>query len=329
MRDAPDKLVHDVEALGRVLDQVKSSIGRVIFGQHDVIEQTLITIISGGHVLLIGVPGLAKTKLVETLGVAFGLDEARIQCTPDLMPADIIGSEVLEEAESGRRSFRFIRGPVFCQLLMADEINRASPRTQSALLQAMQEKRVSIAGQYHPLPEPFHVLATQNPLEQEGTYPLPEAQLDRFLLQVNVGYPDIAAERKMLMATTGVAEEKALRVMTSEELMAAQRVIRQIPVGESVVEAILRLVRAGRPEATEIAELRGQIAWGPGPRASQALMLACRARALLEGRLAPSVDDVVALAPPVLRHRMALTFAARADGVTIGDVIGRLVEPLG
>ena len=218
MRDAPDKLVNDVEALGRTLDQVKASIGRVIFGQHDVIEQTLITVMSGGHVLLIGVPGLAKTKLVETLGVAFGLDEARIQCTPDLMPADIIGSEVLEEADSGRRSFRFIRGPVFCQLLMADEINRASPRTQSALLQAMQEKRVSVAGQYHPLPEPFHVLATQNPLEQEGTYPLPEAQLDRFLLQVNVGYPDLAAERKMLMATTGVAEEKAVLVdLRSEE----------------------------------------------------------------------------------------------------------------
>jgi len=328
MRDAPDKLVHDVEALGRVLDQVKSSIGRVIFGQHDVIEQTLITIMSGGHVLLIGVPGLAKTKLVETLGVAFGLDEARIQCTPDLMPADIIGSEVLEEAESGRRSFRFIRGPVFCQLLMADEINRASPRTQSALLQAMQEKRVSIAGQYHPLPEPFHVLATQNPLEQEGTYPLPEAQLDRFLLQVNVGYPDLAAERKMLMATTGVAEEKALRVMTAEELTGAQRVIRQIPVGESVVEAILKLARAGRPESSDIPEVKTHVAWAPGPRASQALMLACRARAVVQGRLAPSVDDVIALAPPILRHRMALNFAARADGVTVEHVIEKLCDPL-
>jgi MoxR-like ATPase len=328
MRDAPDKLVHDVEALGRTLDQAKASIGRVIFGQHEVIEQTLITIMSGGHVLLIGVPGLAKTKLVETLGVVFGMDEARIQCTPDLMPADIIGSEVLEEAESGRRSFRFIRGPVFCQLLMADEINRASPRTQSALLQAMQEKRVSIAGQYHPLPEPFHVLATQNPLEQEGTYPLPEAQLDRFLLQVNVGYPDLAAERRMMLSTTGVGEEKAVKVMSAEDLTAAQRVIRQIPVGESVVEAILKLSRSGRPETTEIAEVKQHVAWAPGPRASQALMLACRARAVVQGRLAPSVDDVVALAPPILRHRMALNFAARADGVTVDDVIAKLCEPL-
>ncbi len=328
MRDAPDKLVRDVEALGRTLDQVKSSIGRVIFGQHDVIEQTLITILSGGHVLLIGVPGLAKTKLVETLGVAFGLDEARIQCTPDLMPADIIGAEVLEEAESGRRSFRFIRGPVFCQLLMADEINRASPRTQSALLQAMQEKRVSVAGQYHPLPEPFHVLATQNPLEQEGTYPLPEAQLDRFLLQVNVGYPDLAAERRMMLSTTGVEEEKAVKVFTAEELLAAQRVIRQIPVGESVVEAILKLSRSGRPETSDVAEVKQHVAWAPGPRASQALMLACRARAVVQGRLAPSVDDVIALAPPILRHRMALNFAARADGVTVEHVIAKLCEPL-
>ena len=328
MRDAPDKLVHEVEALGRVLDQAKGSIGRVIFGQHEVIEQTLITIMSGGHVLLIGVPGLAKTKLVETLGVVFGLDEARIQCTPDLMPADIIGSEVLEEADSGRRSFRFIRGPVFCQLLMADEINRASPRTQSALLQAMQEKRVSIAGQYHPLPEPFHVLATQNPLEQEGTYPLPEAQLDRFLLQVNVGYPDLAAERRMMLSTTGVGEERAVKVMGAEDLTAAQRVIRQIPVGESVVEAILKLSRSGRPETSEIAEVKQHVAWAPGPRASQALMLACRARAVVQGRLAPSVDDVVALAPPILRHRMALNFAARADGVTVDDVIAKLCEPL-
>jgi MoxR-like ATPase len=328
MRDAPDKLVREVESLGRTLDQVKSSIGRVIFGQHDVIEQTLITIMSGGHVLLIGVPGLAKTKLVETLGVVFGLDEARIQCTPDLMPADIIGSEVLEEAESGRRSFRFIRGPVFCQLLMADEINRASPRTQSALLQAMQEKRVSVAGQYHPLPEPFHVLATQNPLEQEGTYPLPEAQLDRFLLQVNVGYPDLAAERRMMLTTTGVEEEKAVKVLSAEELQQAQRVIRQIPVGESVVEAILKLSRSGRPETSDIVDVKQHVAWAPGPRASQALMLACRARAVVQGRLAPSVDDVVALAPPILRHRMALNFAARADGVTVEDVIAKLCEPL-
>ena len=319
-------LAAEIDTLGQRLAAVRERIGRVIFGQREVIDQALITLLAGGHALLIGVPGLAKTRLVETLGTVLGLEDKRIQCTPDLMPADILGSEVLEESESGRRSFRFIEGPVFCQLLMADEINRASPRTQSALLQAMQEGRVSVAGQYHPLPKPFHVLATQNPLEQEGTYPLPEAQLDRFLLQIDVGYPDLDAERQMLIATTGIAEETASTVLTTAELAQAQRLVRRVPVGESVVEAILKLVRAARPGSN--AETDAQIAWGPGPRASQALMLACRARALLEGRFAPSVDDVVALAPPVLRHRMALTFATRAEGVELSQVIGRLIEPL-
>ena len=319
-------LAAEIDTLGQRLAAVRDRIGRVIFGQREVIDQALITLLAGGHALLIGVPGLAKTRLVETLGTVLGLEDKRIQCTPDLMPADILGSEVLEESESGRRSFRFIQGPVFCQLLMADEINRASPRTQSALLQAMQEGRVSVAGQYHPLPKPFHVLATQNPLEQEGTYPLPEAQLDRFLLQIDVGYPDLDAERQMLIATTGIAEETASTVLTTAELAQAQRLVRRVPVGESVVEAILKLVRAARPGSN--AETDAQIAWGPGPRASQALMLACRARALLEGRFAPSVDDVVALAPPVLRHRMALTFATRAEGVELSQVIGRLIEPL-
>ncbi len=321
-------LVAEVDALGQKLAQVRERIGRVIFGQREVVDQALITLLAGGHCLLIGVPGLAKTRLVETLGTVLGLDDKRIQCTPDLMPADILGSEVLEESESGRRSFRFIPGPVFAQLLMADEINRASPRTQSALLQAMQEGRVSVGGQYHPLPRPFHVLATQNPLEQEGTYPLPEAQLDRFLLQIDVGYPDIDSERRMLIATTGVAEDVAVAAMTSTELAAAQRLVRRVPVGESVVEAILSLVRSGRPEDSDVDETKRHVAWGPGPRASQALMLACRARALLEGRLSPSIDDVVALAPPVLRHRMALNFAARADGITMTRIIDRLVAPL-
>jgi MoxR-like ATPase len=321
-------LLAEVEALGARLALVRERIGRVIFGQGEVVDQALITLLAGGHALLIGVPGLAKTRLVETLGTILGMDDKRIQCTPDLMPADIIGSEVLEESETGRRSFRFIPGPVFCQLLMADEINRASPRTQSALLQAMQEGRVSVAGQYHPLPRPFHVLATQNPLEQEGTYPLPEAQLDRFLLQIDVGYPDLEAERRMLIATTGIVEEKAVPVMTSQELLQAQRLVRRIPVGESVVEAILALVRAGRPETSRVTEAQKHVAWGPGPRASQALMLACRARALLEHRLAPSVDDVLALAAPVLRHRMALNFAARADGVTLTQIIDKLTIPL-
>jgi MoxR-like ATPase len=276
---------------------------------------------------VIGVPGLAKTRLVETLGTVFGLDDKRVQCTPDLMPADILGSEVLEETDSGRRAFRFIAGPVFCQVLMADEINRASPRTQSALLQAMQEHRVTVAGEHHDLPRPFHVLATQNPLEQEGTYPLPEAQLDRFLMEIGIGYPDLDDERHMLIATTGVEEAEAVPVMTAEELLAAQRVVRRVPVGESVVEAILALVRMGRPEESELPEIRGQVAWGPGPRASQSLMLAVRARALLDGRLAPSIDDVIELANPVLRHRMALNFTARAEGVRVDDIIDRLCEP--
>ena len=255
-----------------------------------------------------------------------GVDDRRIQFTPDLMPADILGSEVLEESETGQRSFRFIKGPIFCQLLMADEINRASPRTQSALLQAMQERRVSIAGTYHPIPEPFYVLATQNPLEQEGTYPLPEAQLDRFLIQIDVGYPDEDAERDMMVATTGLEEQTPPQILNAEQLIAAQRLVRQIPVGERVVEGILAVVRAGRPDSSDLEEVVSHVAWGPGPRASQALMLACRARALLQGRLSPSLDDVLELAPPVLRHRMALNFAARAEGVTIDAIIARLCE---
>ena len=323
-----DRLVDAADRLSARLKQARQSVGRVIFGQEQVVEQTLITVLSGGHGLLIGVPGLAKTRLVETLGKVLGLAERRVQCTPDLMPADIIGAEVLEDAPDGRRAFRFIEGPVFCQLLMADEINRASPRTQSALLQAMQEGRVSVAGHYHALPKPFHVLATQNPLEQEGTYPLPEAQLDRFLLQIDVGYPDRAAEKTMLLATTGAAEAAVEPVLTAAELIAAQALASSLPVPESVVEGILGLVRSARPEGNDRPEIAGQIGWGPGPRAGQALMLAVRARALINGRLAPSLDDVIALAKPVLQHRMALTFAARADGATLPKLIDTLVEPL-
>lgn len=322
-------LLADIEKLGATLQSVRGRIAEVIFGQQDVVEQTLVTLLAGGHLLLIGVPGLAKTKLVETLGTVLGLDAKRVQCTPDLMPADIIGSEVLEEGEAGRRQFRFLRGPVFAQILMADEINRASPRTQSALLQAMQERRVSVGGNYHTLPAPFHVLATQNPLEQEGTYPLPEAQLDRFLLQVDVGYPDLDAERQMLLATTGTAEAKPQQAMDAASLMHAQALIRRVPVGENVIEAILRLVRAGRPGESEIEAVRKHVIWGPGPRASQSLMLAARARAVLDGRLSPSLDDVAALAAPILRHRMALSFAARADGITLDGIVAKLREGLG
>ena len=323
-----DMIVRAAETTAGHIRSAKAAIGTVIFGQEKVVEQALVTVLSGGHALLIGVPGLAKTKLVETMGTVLGLDARRIQFTPDLMPSDILGSEVLEESAGGRRNFRFLPGPVFAQLLMADEINRASPRTQSALLQAMQEQHVTVAGARHDLPKPFHVLATQNPLEQEGTYPLPEAQLDRFLMEIDVDYPDIEAERRILFDTTGAEESKAKQTMTAEDLVTAQRLVRRLPVGESVMEAILALVRSARP-GPEGGEGARHIAWGPGPRASQALMLAVRARALLDGRLAPSVDDVLALAEPVLKHRMALTFAARAEGETVSAVVGRLKARLG
>lgn len=314
-------------ALERVA-AARASIGTVIFGQEQVVEQTLVTLIAGGHGLLVGVPGLAKTKLVDTLGTVLGLDSRRVQFTPDLMPADILGSEIMEESESGKRAFRFVRGPIFAQLLMADEINRASPRTQSALLQSMQEYHVTVAGERHDLPKPFHVLATQNPLEQEGTYPLPEAQLDRFLMQIDVTYPDRKAEKRILIETTGESDAAAKPAMTADDLMSTQRLVRRLPVGESVVEAILDLVRSARPGEGDAAITR-HIAWGPGPRAAQALMLASRARALVDGRLAPSIDDIRALAEPVLKHRMALTFAARAEGETIAGVVKKLTARFG
>ncbi|WP_313664886.1 MoxR family ATPase [Shinella sp.] len=307
---------------------IRKEVSKVIFGQESVVEQTMLAVLSGGHALLVGVPGLAKTKLVVTLGTVLGLASSRIQFTPDLMPSDILGSEVMDQDENGKRSFRFVPGPIFTQLLMADEINRASPRTQSALLQAMQEYHVTVAGARNDLPKPFHVLATQNPLEQEGTYPLPEAQLDRFLLQVDVDYPELAAERQILLETTGVSETRAEAAISAERLVEIQTLIRQMPVSEKVLDAILSLVRAARP-GNGIASTDKHVAWGPGPRAGQAMMLCARARALYEGRLAPSVDDVLALAEPVLQHRMALTFAARAEGMSVRDVIADLVRQAG
>jgi len=310
------------------LAKAKSSIQTVILGQDNVVDLSIAAILSGGHALLVGVPGLAKTLLVETLGTVLGLDNNRVQFTPDLMPSDIIGSEVLEEGAKGKRSFRFIEGPVFTQLLMADEINRASPRTQSALLQAMQEKTVTVAGQHYELPKPFHVLATQNPIEQEGTYPLPEAQLDRFLMQIDVDFPDLDTEKQILIATTGSSEAKASKVLTPKALIDMQKLVRELPIGEGVVDAILSLVRNARPDQSALGEIKEQVAWGPGPRAGQSLMLASRARALMDGRLSPSIDDVLALAGPVLQHRMALTFSARADGVTLENTIDRLKESI-
>ncbi len=310
------------------LNAAKAGIGEVILGQEKVVELSMAAILSGGHALLVGVPGLAKTLLVETLGTVLGLDDKRVQFTPDLMPADIVGSEVLEETAKGKRSFRFIPGPVFCQLLMADEINRASPRTQSALLQAMQERFVTVAGIRHDLPAPFHVLATQNPIEQEGTYPLPEAQLDRFLFQIDVGFPDLGTEKDILIATTGATQAKAKKVLTPKQLMDMQSLVRKLPIGEKVVDAILTLVRNARPGQSALSDIQETVAWGPGPRAGQALMLASRAKALMDGRLSPSIDDVLELATPVLQHRMALTFAARADGKSISQTIAALKESI-
>jgi len=321
MKTAADAIAEADAAFAR-LEAVRAAVARVIFGQEAAVEAALVTLLSGGHGLIVGVPGLAKTKLVETLAVVLGLSERRIQFTPDLMPSDILGSEVLDQAADGSRSFRFIRGPVFAQLVMADEINRASPRTQSALLQAMQEHHVTVAGLRHDLPAPFHVLATQNPLEQEGTYPLPEAQLDRFLLEIDLDYPDRDTERRILIETTGRDEATAERLLDDGELQRLQALVRRLPVGTRIVEAILDLVRAARPGA----DTSGDIAWGPGPRAAQSLMLAVRARALLTGRYAPSLDDVAALAVPVLKHRMALTFEARARRRSVAEVVGLILE---
>ncbi|QFU07494.1 ATPase family associated with various cellular activities (AAA) [Rhodobacteraceae bacterium THAF1] len=322
-----DPILDEIDALGDKLAQARTSITKRFIGQTRVVDLVLSTLLCGGHGLLIGLPGLGKTRLVETLSTVMGLDGKRVQFTPDLMPADILGSEVLETGQDGARAFKFIEGPIFCQLLMADEINRASPRTQSALLQAMQEKSVTVAGQTHPLAAPFHVLATQNPIEQEGTYPLPEAQLDRFLVQIDVPYPDRETERDILMATTGAEEEVAHAVFTDHDLIAAQLLLRRMPVGDGVIEAILDLVRACRPEEDSAPEvIRENVGWGPGPRAAQALMLTVRARALLDGRLVPNVEDVADMAGPVLTHRMALTFAARARGIVLPDVIAQTVD---
>ena len=318
--------VADAEAATEALARVKAEIGKAVFGQEKVVELSLAAVLAGGHALLIGAPGLAKTRLVEAMGTALGLANQRIQFTPDLMPSDILGSEVLDESPSGERSFRFIKGPVFTQLLMADEINRASPRTQSALLQAMQEKHVTVAGARHDLPAPFHVLATQNPIEQEGTYPLPEAQLDRFLLKVDVSYPDLDTERRILIETTRGAEAPVKSALTPAELMKIQALVRQMPVGEKLVATILNLIREARPEQTSDARVKRLVDWGPSPRAGQALMLAARARALLRGRLAPSMEDVEALADPCLGHRMAMRYDPTGDAPKLSDLINDLVR---
>lgn len=306
------------------LHNAKAEIEKIIIGQTETVTFALCALLSSGHFLLTGLPGLGKTKLVDTLGTVLGMETRRVQCTPDLMPADILGSEVLDNNNQGERHFRFIKGPVFSQLLMADEINRASPRTQSALLQAMQEKKITVGGKDYPLPAPFHVMATQNPLELEGTYPLPEAQLDRFLLQVVIGYPNAEDEKKIMLATTGNRLPEARQVMTPDDLLQAQDLVRSMPVGEQVVDAILKLVQSGRPEQSHISDVKKFVKWGPGPRSAQAFMLATRARALLDGRLTPSIEDVVALAPAILSHRMAVHFTARAEGHSVDTIVRQI-----
>jgi MoxR-like ATPase len=320
----------DFDRAGEKLGQARAAIGEVFLGQKQVVDEVMATLMAGGHGLIVGVPGLGKTLLVETVADVFGLSTRRVQFTPDLMPADILGSEVLEDANDGSRAFRFVEGPVFCQLLMADEINRASPRTQSALLQAMQERKVAVGGLNRPLPQPFHVLATQNPIEQEGAYPLPEAQLDRFLMEIRVDFPDAETERSILDKTTGTELSEAPQAFTDTELMDVQALVRAMPIGETVVDGLLRMVRSARPGAVDSPLPMNAVSWGPGPRASQALSLAARARALLDGRLSPSTDDVAALAPAVLRHRMALTYTAEIeDGLDIDAAIQRLIGMLG
>ena len=305
---------------GRFAD-ARAAIEQVVIGQRKVVDLALIALLAGGHALIVGLPGLAKTRLVKALGAVMGLDTRRIQFTPDLVPSDILGAEVLETGADGSRAFRFLPGPIFGQLLMADEINRASPRTQSALLEAMQERQVTAAGATRPLPAPFHVLATQNPIEQDGTYPLPEAQLDRFLFQIDVGYPSLDDERDILLTTTGSHDELPTAILSPTDLLAAHSLLPRMPVPDGVVEAILRIVRAARPSADQ-----PDILWGPGPRGAQALLVGARARAFLDGRSAPILEDVEALLAPALSHRLALNYGARASGRGIPDLIARLAE---
>ena len=288
----------------------------------------LLCLLAGGHALLVGVPGLAKTLLVRTLAEALDLEFRRVQFTPDLMPSDITGTEVIEEDRAtGRRAARFLRGPVFTQVLLADEINRTPPKTQAALLEAMQEGRVTVAGEDLPLPRPFFVLATQNPLEQEGTYPLPEAQLDRFMLDVRLDYPSEAEEVEILRATTGTAEPPVERVLDAERVLLLQRRVREVPVAGNVLEYAARLVRATRPGTPGAPDEVGRwVRWGAGPRAGQALVLGAKARALLAGRFHVTPDDVRRVALPVLRHRVLVNFSAEAEGVTPDDLVGRLLD---
>ena len=308
------------------LSSVKNEINNLVFGQNLVIDQILISILAEGHALIIGLPGLAKTRIVSFLSIILGFATKRVQFTPDLMPSDILGSEILEENAKSGKDFRFIEGPIFSQLLLADEINRASPRTQSALLQAMQEKKVTITGNTYDLPKPFHVLATQNPIDQEGTYPLPEAQLDRFLMNIRISYPDQSAERKILNLSNEKTDASPKNVLSSNELLEIQNFVKDIPVGESVVQYILNIIKQSRPETSEVKSVKENILWGPSPRASLALMTTCRAKAFLENRYSPSVFDVQSLVKPILSHRLKLNISAKSENVNIEEILDDVIS---
>ncbi|HXN54690.1 MAG TPA: MoxR family ATPase [Myxococcales bacterium] len=316
-----------IEELARAKKRIQGEIAKRVVGQEAVIEQLLIALFARGHCLFVGVPGLAKTLLISTLAEALSLSFNRIQFTPDLMPSDITGTDILEEDHTtGRRAFRFVKGPVFANVLLADEINRTPPKTQAALLQAMQEKRVTAAGHTYPLDEPFLVFATQNPIEQEGTYPLPEAQLDRFMFMVDVGYPSEEEEVQIVRATTSGAQQALSKILAPEQIRALQGLVLRVPVADHVIRHAVELVRRTRPREDSSAHVRDHVSWGAGPRASQALILGAKARAALDGRPAASVDDVRVLAEPVLRHRVLTNFHAEAEGVDSRAVIARVLS---
>jgi MoxR-like ATPase len=323
-----DSAVGDVQAVERLRssrDRIVKELQKTIVGQDQVIEGLLTALFSNGHVLLVGVPGLAKTLLIKSLAEALDLTFSRIQFTPDLMPSDITGTEVLDDAD-GHRVFRFIKGPVFAHIVLADEINRTPPKTQAALLQAMQEKEVTAGGETHHLALPFFVLATQNPIELEGTYPLPEAQLDRFMFNVPVGYPSQAEEERIVLETTGAARPAITPALSAEDILAMQALVRRVPVAEHVVRYAVQLARATRPDGGGPDFIQQWVTWGAGPRASQYLVLGAKARAALAGRFAPGIEDVRAVAPLVLRHRLVTNFNAEADGVKVDKIIDDLLK---
>ncbi len=315
-----------VERLTEGFAAIKSEIGKVIIGQDEVIEQLLMAILARGHCLFVGVPGLAKTLLISTLAKTMDLKFSRIQFTPDLMPSDITGTEVIEENRAtGAREFRFVKGPVFANIILADEINRTPPKTQAALLQAMQEYEVTAAGETHNLEKPFFVLATQNPIEQEGTYPLPEAQLDRFMFNIFVDYPSEADENEIVRTTTSAYESEAGVVMKAEEILELQDLVRRVPVSDSVIAYAVRLARSTRPVEGSPDYIKKWVSWGAGPRASQYMVLGAKTRAILRGRPTPSVEDIREVARPVMRHRIVTSFSAEAEGVGTLDVVDKLI----